>query len=275
MSIALMTLAWKSSFAAGKKIVLLALCDNANDQGECFPSVSMLVEKCSMSERSVFNHIADLEKTGAIVRHNRPGRSTVYMLNPCKFCTPEQSLTPATVAPVAAQTHANSAPLPLQPLHPTPANSAPTPATVAPITIKEPSINQIPKTKTAAQAPFVLPDWIPSDSWAAFMEVRKGKKAKNSDFALALILKTLNQIRLSGGDAIEAMNNSIRSGWSDVYPPKTFGKTQQVSSFKQSDAEEGMRRWEEQTGRIHPDRHRNANHAQVIDVTPKFQELSQ
>ena len=55
MSIALMTLAWKADYHSGKKMVLLALCDNANDQGECFPSVPMLAQKCSMSERSVFN----------------------------------------------------------------------------------------------------------------------------------------------------------------------------------------------------------------------------
>lgn len=129
MSIALMTLVWKSDFSSGQKMVLLALCDNANDQGECYPSISMLAKKCSMSERSVFNHIADLEKIGAVKRENRTGRSTIYTIDPCKFCTP-----------------ANSAPL--QPLHPTPAKSAPTPlqilhptpATVAPITINEPSI---------------------------------------------------------------------------------------------------------------------------------------
>jgi len=76
------------------------------------------------------------------------------------------------------------------------------------------------KTKAAAQAPFVLPDWIPQDAWSAFMEVRKAKKAKNTDYALELILKTMEQIRAAGGDAIEAMNNSIKSGWSDVYAPK-------------------------------------------------------
>jgi len=108
MSIALMTLAWKSGYQSGQKMVLLALCDNANDQGECYPSISMLSAKCSLSERSVFNHIAELEKDGAIRRENRNGRSTIYHVDPCKFCTP-----------------ANSAPL--QILHPTPATVAPHP----------------------------------------------------------------------------------------------------------------------------------------------------
>lgn len=124
MSIALMTLAWKSDFSTGQKMVLLSLCDNANDQGECYPSVSMMVEKCSMSERSIFNHLDFLEKVGAISKNQRTGRSTIYKVNPCKFCTP-----------------ANSAPL--QPLHPTP-------ATVAPITINEPSIEPSSNQKKSA-----------------------------------------------------------------------------------------------------------------------------
>lgn len=164
MSIRLMTEAWKADFPAGRKMVLLALCDNANDQGECFPSISMLAEKCSMSERSVFNHIADLEKAGAIVRQNRAGRSTVYQLDPCKFCTP-----------------ANSAPL--QPLHPTPATVAPpplqilhpTPATVAPITVIEPSIEPSKKQKTGAAVP--CPSDVDSQVWADWQVVRKAKKA--------------------------------------------------------------------------------------------------
>jgi hypothetical protein len=211
MSITLMTAAWKSNCSSGKKIVLLALCDNANDQGECFPSISMLSEKCSMSERSVFNHIADLEKSGAIWRENRVGRSTIYHLDPCKFCTP-----------------ANSAPL--QPLHPTPANSAPpplqilhpTPADSAPITINEPSIEPSGnhQKKKREVHPFELPDWIPAETWAAFMMARKAKKAASTDFALGLILKDLTKFKNSGHDPADILERSIRGGWSDVYEPK-------------------------------------------------------
>ena len=122
-----MTLAWKSSFSSGQKIVLLSLCDNANEQGDCYPSISMMAEKCSMSERSVFNQLDFLEKVGAISKSQRTGRSTLYKVNPCKFCTP-----------------ANSAPL--QPLHPTP-------ATIAPITINESSIEPKKEEKTVSCKP--------------------------------------------------------------------------------------------------------------------------
>lgn len=157
-----MTEAWKSRLPTGQKMVLLALCDNSNDQGECFPSVSMLTEKCSMSERSVFNHISDLEKIGAISRKLRAGRSTIYTLDPCKFCTPANS---APLQPLQS-TPATVAPPPLQPLHPTP-------ATVAPITIKEPSSepssNQgegVVADFSSANAPTPTPDFSPEQTLA-------------------------------------------------------------------------------------------------------------
>lgn len=242
MSVALMTLAWKSTYPAGKKMVLLALCDNANDQGECFPSVSMLVDKCSMSERSVFNHIADLEKDGAIKRNNRAGRSTVYQLDPCKFCTPEQPLTPATVAEVKPLTPANSAPLPLQPLHHTPAMVAPTPATVAPITIKEPSSNQIPNTKDKAQAPsFVLPDWIDKKHWDAWHSCAKRKKTTPEQKQLAV--DKLDKWRSEGKDFAGALENAAVGGWQGLFLPdqKTVTKPAgKHSGFNNLDYREGI-----------------------------------
>lgn len=197
MSIRLMTDAWKASIPAGRKMVLLALCDNANDQGECYPSISMLAEKCSMSERSVFNHIADLESGGLIVRKNRAGRSTIYTIDPCKFCTPENSAplqplhpTPATVAPP-----------PLRPLHPTPANSAP-------ITINEPSIEPSSNRKRVA-APS-KPDDVPEALWADFVTHRKSKKAAITETVLAGFRR---EAELAGVTLAEAIQTACESGW--------------------------------------------------------------
>ena len=247
-----MTAAWRSSYPSGKKMVLLALCDNANDQGECFPSVQMLAEKCSMSERSVFNHIAELSKDGAVQRNVRAGRSTVYFLDPCKFCTP---------------TPANSAPPPLQRLHPTPATVAYTPATVAPITITQSSSNQIPNTKDKSLAPLVLPDWIPSESWNAFLQTRKKKRAADTPFAVSLILKDLIKFRAGGHDIEDILNKSIKNGWTDVYEPKAPSKQfsgKPAESFAERDERHARERYEEATGK----RSRT-----VIDITPSTELL--
>lgn len=54
-------------------------------------------------------------------------------------------------------------------------------------------------------------------------------------------------------------------------PPVSAGKSKPppASSFAQQDREIGMARWEQMTGRVHPDRHPAPVSGEVIDVTPK------
>ena len=103
--------------------------------------------------------------------------------------------------------------------HETPPFFPETPPKTGDGTSKEPVKEPVKEQKTA-QAPFVLPDWIPSDAWSAFMEIRKAKKAKDTPYALRLLVSTLTQIRADGHSPIDALNKSIKAGWSDVYPPK-------------------------------------------------------
>ena len=82
MSIKLMCAAFDTDVPATQKLVLLALCDNANDQGHCFPSVSLLERKCSLSDRTVQTAIGWLEKHGYLTRQFRTGRATLYIITP-------------------------------------------------------------------------------------------------------------------------------------------------------------------------------------------------
>ncbi|MBK5203904.1 MAG: hypothetical protein JJD98_00395 [Polaromonas sp.] len=74
--------------------------------------------------------------------------------------------------------------------------------------------------KTASQS-FVLPEWIPEDTWAAYCKVRTGKKAKNEPHALGLIVKDLEKFKAAGHNPVECLNNSIKSGWAGVFEPKS------------------------------------------------------
>jgi hypothetical protein len=56
-----------------RKLVLLKLADNANDQGECWPSYNYIAEQCEMSRRSVMDHVKKLEKSGFLRREYRKG----------------------------------------------------------------------------------------------------------------------------------------------------------------------------------------------------------
>ena len=120
-----MTIVWSmDNLPSTQTLVLLALADNASDQGKCFPSVSTLVKKTRLSERAVQKCITDLENDGHLTRFERHGRSTVYDIHPRTTCTPECGAPPHVV-------------------HPTPARGAPHPRTSCThnhhVTVKEPS----------------------------------------------------------------------------------------------------------------------------------------
>ena len=202
MSIKLMNAAWELQMPAGQKFVLVALCDQASDSGECFPSIATIARRCSMGERSVQRHIRDLEYAGYIERIERIGRSTIYRINPRQIGTPANLAPPPKTAK-------------------TPANLAPTPANLAPITITKPSPNRKEPNKGDS---FSLPDWIPADTWQAFMLCRKQAKAANTDYARKLLVKQLERIKAAGHDPVEAIETSIRSGWKDVYMPRAAGQ---------------------------------------------------
>lgn len=69
-------------------------------------------------------------------------------------------------------------------------------------------------------AAFVLPEWIPEDTWGAYLKTRSGKKAKNEPHALGLIVKDLEAFRAKGHDPVTVLNNSIKGGWAGVFEPK-------------------------------------------------------
>ena len=66
-----MSKAWELDLSQGEKLVLLALCDHANDDGVCYPSQAFLASKCSMSYRSVINQIKRLESCGILTSERR------------------------------------------------------------------------------------------------------------------------------------------------------------------------------------------------------------
>ena len=230
MSIKLMNAAWELQMPAGQKFVLVALCDQASDAGDCYPSISTIAMRCSMGERTVQRHIKDLEDAGYLERIERIGRSTIYRINPRQFGTPADLAPP----PKTAETPAN--------LAPTPANLAPAPANLAPITITQPSPNHKGTNKGDS---FALPDWIPAETWQAFMLCRRQAKDADTDYAHRLLIKQLERIKAAGHDPVEAIETSIRSGWKDVYMPRSAanepgGKHSAHSGFAGKDYSKGV-----------------------------------
>jgi hypothetical protein len=80
-----------------------------------------------------------------------------------------------------------------------------------------------PRAKKAAPAePAIctLPDWLPLDAWAAFLEMRKKIKKPPTNYAQELLLKKLAAFYANDLDPSVILNQSIMNGWQDLYAPK-------------------------------------------------------
>lgn len=71
MSIKLMSEVFALSLRPAEKLVLLALADHANDQGDAWPSVETLAKKSSTSSRTVLRILKELESSGWLTRQKR------------------------------------------------------------------------------------------------------------------------------------------------------------------------------------------------------------
>lgn len=102
MSIKMMTEAFKTFLSPTRKFVLIALCDNADDDGDCYPSVKTICNKTCLCERTVQNALNYLEEQKFIKRIARPSHSNCYLINfpnePPSKLTP-QKMHPAADAP--------------------------------------------------------------------------------------------------------------------------------------------------------------------------------
>ncbi|UCQ22544.1 helix-turn-helix domain-containing protein [Edwardsiella piscicida] len=82
MSMMLMAIAMKIKTGNPlRKLVLLKLADNANDQGECWPSIPYLAATCEMAERSVQNHIKWLHEHGFLWVERRKSKNGGHQSN--------------------------------------------------------------------------------------------------------------------------------------------------------------------------------------------------
>lgn len=81
---------------------------------------------------------------------------------------------------------------------------------------EEKSINKEYKATDVA----LLPDWIPLETWAAFLEMRKKIKKPPTEHAIGLLIAKLDRFRQQGQDIQAILEKSITSSWQDVFEIK-------------------------------------------------------
>lgn len=96
MSIKLMAAAWELDIPSTEKMVLLCLCDYANDEGgSCYPSIATIAKKTSKNERTIQRALRWLEDNGFVDTRERPGTSAEYALDPRQIVTPDKMSPPS------------------------------------------------------------------------------------------------------------------------------------------------------------------------------------
>jgi len=67
---------------------------------------------------------------------------------------------------------------------------------------------------------FSLPIWIPKNTWRAYEDMRKKKRAAMTDDIRIRIVERLDEMRIRGHDPVQSLEDSIRKSWTDVFEPK-------------------------------------------------------
>lgn len=160
-------------------------------RSRCYP-----LQTDSVRTADITRWMAACQKAGLILGYEVDGRQYLEVL---KFGQQQRSVSKFPPSPAPASN-----------CYQTPANAH---LDVSVSVVVSEDVNAVPA--------FVLPEWIPSDTWAAYCKVRTGKKAKNEPHALGLIVKDLEGFRAAGHDPVAVLNNSIKSGWAGVFEPKT------------------------------------------------------
>jgi uncharacterized protein YdaU (DUF1376 family) len=131
-----------------------------------------------------------------------------------------------------------------------------------------PTPTPVLKREKTAPIGFPLPDWVNVQHWDAWHSNAKRKKATNAQKQVAI--DKLDGWRLSGDDYAGALENAAAGGYQGLFLPdkknNSISSAKQPKSFAQQDREAGMARWEEQTGRIHPDRMQQTQTIKIIPI---------
>ena len=82
----------------------------------------------------------------------------------------------------------------------------------------QPTTNHYPLTTNhKTKDVFVYPDWLPMETWDAFIKMRKRIKKPPTDYAVKLLINKLDGFRAKGQDVKEIIERSITSSWQDLY----------------------------------------------------------
>lgn len=218
MSNRLMDLAWPLPIPPSPKVVLVALADQADDAGTCWPSIPSLCQRTSLGRTAVIEAVKWLEKAG-LVSVSRDARCNRYVVTPSAF---DQSAC-RTVEQSACRTSPPAVPVRLPDGDQSASRTDQSASRTTPVrqpdpNPQEPSIT--PKKATPKTRPVIaLPEWLPEEAWADWVAHRKATKHPMTPKAEELSIADLGRLREQGHDPVAVIHHAIKSGWRGLYAP--------------------------------------------------------
>lgn len=192
------------------KLILIKLADNANEKGECWPSLKNISEQCEVSQKTVVEHIKKLEKLGFVEKTNRFNKngktSNLYKLNIQEFQSKpcEESST----------THVKNRKEPCEESSTTPYED-----------ISHESVSSFNQS--------IEP--VSQERLKEFIDHRKKIKKPMTDLAITKFKNKLTKLKSSGYDIDAMLDDAIINGWQSVVEKQSYKKSSNVIGFNKPD----------------------------------------
>lgn len=192
-----MSQVWGLKLPDSEMLILLALADWSNDDGDCWPSIAQLRAKTNKSERTIQGAIKSMVAAGHMSRDEVPGRGCRYRIHPRSDCTP------AATAPRTKCTPAKSAP---------PQRTTDTPAAAADNT----SVHIIPQktsSSSVARASKPLGFHRMPDGWKPTLPFPASLQAKLDDWPPGKLDDELDALRAWAVNAKNEQGKGRKLDW--------------------------------------------------------------
>lgn len=202
MSVRLMSAIWDMKFTPVEKLVLLALADWANDDGQAWPSITQLADKTGCGERTIQRTLRAAEERGLLKREEVIGKGCRYVINP-RHCdtparqtpVPDRRESPASVAPNTLE-HSN---------------------TLSDATHPQETRAPAEKPKKKKADPFPCPDGVDPLDWDGLKANRKAARAPMTAGAYRQIVNKLDGWNRDGWPPGPIVAHAVERGWRTVF----------------------------------------------------------
>lgn len=210
------------------KHVLLTLSCHYSDMGDgIYPSIQTLARECSLSERSIYDHLNNSTAKGwlRISKHGfgdqRWNRNEYKLTLPDGFIPDLEKKKALNVVQKGheprSKGHERDDKMALNHVHPNTQEN-----TKENTPVNTGAVSRAPRSTVSTD--FALPDWIPKDAWEGFEEMRRRIRKPLTERARQLTITNLQKLRDDEGeDPVACLDQSTQRGWLGVFPVRHNG----------------------------------------------------